>query len=447
MYYGVVLDLPILSAEGDKPVLLEFSVANYRSIKERVTLSLVASKDSAHEENTFPAEGTSDFSLLKSVAIYGANASGKSNLLNALSFMRRFVLTSASEGQRGDTIPVVPFKLDPETAKQPSEFELALMLDGERYVYGFTADREKVHEEWLTAARKKPRVLFRRSSDGDIYFGPSWRGTRRKLASMTRPNALFLSVAVQFDNPTAEPVFDWLTESIKPVSEQPESESEMAFTTHMFAKGDEFAGHIARFMKVADIGIDRFTLEQVSLLTRLQERLLELPEEARKQILSIIPQEARERYVHDVKSFHTSTDGSEIVFDLRRDESAGTIRLFALAGPFLHVLKEGCVLVVDEIASRLHPRLTRFLIKEIHRANTESQLIFTTHDSSLLDSELFRRDQIWFTEKDPSGATDLYSLWDYKKTRKDENFRTGYLQGRYGAIPFVGELAFDEAEE
>jgi len=428
-------------------VLLEFSVANYRSIKERVTLSLVASKDTTHAENTFPVEGTSDLSLLKSVAIYGANASGKSNLLKALSFIRRFVLTSASDRQRADPIDVEPFKLDPDTTKQPSEFEVAFILDGERYVYGFTADPEKVHEEWLTAARKKPRVLFRRSSDGDIYFGPSWRGSRRKLAEMTRPNALFLSVAVQFASTTAEPVFDWFRDSLRAISDEPETESEMEFTIDAFAQYEDFPKHLTRFMKDADIGIDRFALERVPLT----EKLLAFPEEVRKQILSDLSQEQQEKlqdaYDHDVKSVHTSSDGSEVVFDLLKDESAGTIRLFALAGPWHYVLKKGCVLLVDEIASKLHPLLTHFLVDAIHHANTSSQLIFTTHDSSLLNSRLFRRDQIWFTEKDPSGATDLYSLWDYKKTRKDENFRTGYLQGRYGAIPFVGEFAFDEAEE
>ncbi len=427
-------------------MLLEFSVTNYRSINKRVTLSLVASKDETHAENTFPVEGGADLSLLKSVAIYGANASGKSNLLRALSFMMRFVRTSASEGQRGDPIDVEPFKLDPETAKQPSEFELAFILDGERYVYGFMADQERVYEEWLTAARKKPRVLFRRSSDGDFYFGPSWRGARRKLAAMTRPNALFLSVAVQFANTTAEPVFDWFRDSLRAISDEPETESEMLFTINMFAQDEDFPKHLARFIKDADIGIDRFGLERVPL----SERLLELPERLRKPFLSGLPQEhqdiLQDAYDHDVKSFHTSTDGSEVVFDLRRDESAGTVRLFALAGPFLHVLSKGCVLLVDDIASKLHPLLTRFLIDEIHRASTGSQLIFTTHDCSLLDSGLFRRDQIWFTEKDRPGATDLYSIWDYKP-RKDENFRTGYLQGRYGAIPFVGELTFDKAEE
>ncbi len=146
------------------------------------------------------------------------------------------------------------------------------------------------------------------------------------------------------------------------------------------------------------------------------------------------------------KAVHRRSDGAEVVFDLQREESAGTVRLFALSFYWMYAAVALKLLAIDELDARLHPLMTRHLIDAIHRSPETSQLVFTTHDCSLLDSKLFRRDQIWFTEKDAGGATHLYSLWDYLPVRKDENFRLGYLTGRYGAIPFIGELGFAESK-
>ena len=429
-------------------MLLEFSVANYLSFRERVTLSLVASKDTEHPENTFPLSGKSDLSLLKSVGIYGANASGKSNLMNALRFMTRFVLTSASEMQRGDVIEVVPFKLDPKTISEPSEFELVFVAGEERYVYGFTADSKQVHEEWLTAtrmtaARRKPRVLFERSPGTEMHFGDSWRGDRLKLQKVTRPNALFLSVAVQFGNPIAEPVFDYFKNTIGTISDRPETTFEKLYTAYRLATDEAFAEYIQRFMKVGDLSIERFSVEEVPLPET--EMWANLSDKVRQSILADLPDEQKAT-VRVIKSLHRTSEGSEVAFDLDKEESAGTRRLFALAGPWFQVLDEGLVLLVDELDVHLHPLMTRFLLKLVHSAEGTPQLIFTTHDSSVLDANLFRRDQIWFVEKDEFEATKLYSLWDYK-SRKDENFGKGYLDGRYGATPIIGGFAFGQEEK
>ena len=430
-------------------MLLEFSVANYLSFKDRVTLSLVASKDTEHPENTFPLNDKSDLSLLKSVGIYGANASGKSNLINALRFMTRFVLTSASEMQRGDAIEVVPFKLDPKTISKPSEFELVFVVGHERYVYGFTADSKEVYEEWLTAtrmtaARRKPRVLFERSPGTEIHFGDSWRGDRLKLEKVTRPNALFLSVAVQFDNLIARPVFDYFRNGIRWVSDMPETALEAFYTADRFLSDESFAEYIRRFMKAADLSIEGLSVEESPL--RESERWAGLRKYIRQDILADLAEDEKEMLV---RSLHRTSEGSEVTFDLNKEESAGTRRLFALAGPWCHVSDEGCILLVDELDAHLHPLMTRFLVKLIHSAKGTPQLIFTTHDTSVLDAELFRRDQIWFTEKDEFGATNLYSLWDYdiRDIRKDENFGKWYLTGRYGATPIIGGFAFGNGEK
>jgi hypothetical protein len=423
-------------------MLVEFSVENYRSIRERVTLSLVASRDTEHPENFFSPGIAKNLSLLKSVVVYGANASGKSNLIRALAFMRRLVLSSAS-GQLGDAIKLTPFRLDPQTTTKPSFFEVVFVADGQRYIYGFTADTEKVHEEWLTAARKKTRLLFHRSPEGPTRFGDSWQGDSRPLEKKTRANALFLSVAAQFNNPTATPVFEWFREKLRHISDRPEIHSEMAYTPGKLSAQPEFGEELARFAEVADLGIDRFLAQQVPL--RDAKFWAEMDEDERAQLVSDLPK-GPDTMVPFAKAVHKTANGSEVTFDLDKDESAGTRRLFALAAPWLHIVREGCVLLVDELESSLHPLITRFLLKLIHDGSTAAQLIATTHDCGLLDPELFRRDQIWFTEKAPeTWATRLYSLWDYSP-RKGEDIRSGYLKGRYGAIPFIGDLGFGKAE-
>jgi len=420
-------------------MLVEFSVSNYLSFRDKATLSLVASVDKSHPGNLFAAESAGNLSLLKSVAVYGANASGKSNLIKALTFMRVFVLTSAGSKQPGEVIPVVPFKLDPARQNQPSEFEVVFIHDRERYVYGFSLDSGRIHEEWLTVARKKSRLLFHRAN-GEIKFGPSWVGDRHKLKSLTRPDALFLSVAVQFDNPTAKPVIDWFAKKLRVISDQPEIASEKQYTMQLLEGNEEFASSLTQFMRNADLGLSGFRLEDGLPVT---EATLVLSDGSHRTI-NVSPSETTK--AKRVLALHKTSDGKEIAFDLEAEESAGTHRLFALTGPWIHVFFEGCTLLVDELDSKLHPLITRFLLQLVHGSDKHPQLVFTTHDCGLLDADLFRRDQIWFTEKDVEGATHLYSLWDYRihKVRNDESFRQGYLRGRYGAIPFIGDLSFGE---
>jgi len=428
-------------------MLIEFSVSNYRSIRGKVTLSLVASSDARHPDNTFPADGPGKLRLVKTAAIYGANASGKSNVVEALRFMARFVATSARESQRGDRIPAVPFKLDPATEREPSEFEVIFAYEGERFVYGFSADAVRVHEEWLTAARKRTRVLFRRGPGG-VEFGDSWRGDREKLVGVTRDNALLLPVADQFGSPTARAPMDWLRNGLRSISDEPEWSGEAVHSFHMLEEGGDDAEALRRLVGGADLGIGGLVVHK--LLLEQWEGWEELPTELRDRITADI--DARggggPAEVTLVRALHTGADGRPVALDLQREESGGTQRLFALAGPVLTVLSEGCTLVIDELETKLHPLLTRALVQAFHRADTGAQLVFTTHDCGLLDSGLFRRDQIWFTEKDRAGATDLYSLWDYDATavRPDADFRDGYLRGRYGAIPFIGELSFEREE-
>lgn len=377
-------------------------------------------------------------SLLKVVGVYGANASGKTNLIRAVEAMRRLVLTSAPGSQRGQAIGVSPFRLDPAYAEKPSEFEVVFRVDEEGYRYGFQADRGRIVEEWLSAFRTRERMLFRRAPDGQIRFGPTWVGNRKGLAELTRPNALFLSVAVQLNNPTAKPVFDWFRDKVRFISRSGEPEGESEDTARMVNRGPEDKGRVLDFLRVADIGIDDLAVKRAPLVEDPQWAALPEKFRAAFQFLTE-PPDGEPLEVTRVGVVHRRSDGTSVEFSLEDEESAGTSRLFELSGPWQYVMREGCVLFVDEIDAHLHPLITRFLVESMHRS-PGSQLVFTTHDVSLLDRELLRRDQIWFTEKNECGGTDLYSLWEHMGVRKDENLRSGYLRGRYGAIPFVGRL-------
>jgi len=434
-------------------MLVEFSVKNYRSIKDKVTLSLTASSEDIHPGNVF-SDPSGKVRLLKTAAIYGANASGKSNVIMALQTMRQLVLKS-HELQRGEKIDVIPFRLDPDTVEQPTEFEVVFIKDGRRFIYGFSADQYRVREEWLSEAnldalKVAPRMLFHRElqSDGtygDPKLGDYWKPKNRSLWNETNDNTLFLAKSAQNNHPHAAIVFDWFRRSFRTISSEPENSAEMRWTAGLCERDPEVKSMIQAMLKDADLGIEDFTcekepLEESRVWPQIQDELrLRLSPDLAVKHVSV--------YLQKVISKHLMADGvTHVDFDLKDNESDGTQRLFSLAGPFIHSLLNGNVLFCDELDSSLHPTLTRSLIDMVHRHSGSFQLIFTTHDSSLLDAELFRRDQIWFTEKNRSMSTDLYSLWDIKP-RAGENFRKGYLNGRYGAIPFLGDFNLWETEE
>ncbi len=434
-------------------MLIEFSVANYRSIKDEVTLSMVASSDKGQLGNTFAVPGPGNLRLLKSAAIYGANASGKTNVVRALFAFGSLVVRSAKSYGQGDQLPMHPFRLDVSRASGPTEFQIAIQLDDARYVYSAAVARDRVHEERLTAAslatkRSQARLVFSRIGT-DITRGSGWVGEFKRLTELVRPNALFLSVAAQFNAKSVMPVHAWFRDCLRCVSETPEQAWEMGFTVSRVGDDDEFLGRIEDLLNAADIGICRIDAEQIKLLDHLAER--GMPAEA----VAEFTKQIRDRMGPDVdpeavmapvlKPMHRDSDGREVAFSLEQDESAGTRRLLALAGPLDDCLCQCRTLVIDEFEAKLHPLLALMLLRTIQRA-PRTQVILTTHDSSLLDADLLRRDQIWFTEKRPDGSTDLYSLWDFRP-RKDENLRKGYLAGRYGAVPFLGEWSLGSEED
>jgi uncharacterized protein len=422
-------------------MLLEFSVKNYRSFRDKVTLSMVASSDTKHlDTNTFEVTTPSKFRLLKSAAIYGANASGKTNLLRALGHMGAMVERSFIAAAREALTSTSPFRLDPATRTSPTEFEATFIAGDQRYVYGFTVEGGHIGEEWLTAARAaRPRPLFRRRRDGSVQWGNSWRGGRAHIEAAMRDNALLLSVAAQFNNAVAGPPRDWFSQTLWEIDRPGDMEAHDV-TVAAMRTFPQFEPLFLRLLATADLGIERVEIESVPVDATPEWQ------HASEQDRADMRASASLWTPSTVGMVRRGADGELHQFDLYEEESAGTRRLFDLAGHWLAAMLGGHVLIVDEFEAKLHPLIARRLLRMAHAAPTHPQLIFTTHDCNLLDADLLRRDQVWFTEKNQDGATDLYSLWDYK-ARKDENLRKGYLQGRYGAIPFVGEFSFGQDAE
>ena len=412
-------------------MLIEFSVENYLSFKDRQTISMVASPDKDLPENVIENAQGSGLNLLKSAAIYGANASGKTNLVKALQFMTEYVPRSDDESQRNFPILVVPFKLDESRLSCPSLFEVIFILEGIRFVYGFKVDRKKIHEEWLGFYPKGQRsLLFHRRIGSGIKFGASWRGKKKDLENQTRDNVLFLTVAAKWNHQTALPVIHWFAQNTRCVLDSLSHALNLFWTLTKIEAHPEQKSAVLKCLKGADLGIADFEIKLDPIVKFLGDAA-----SPSKETLTAV-------FKHRVEEADGTFSERELGL---REESAGTERLLALAEPFFSTLDgNGSILVVDELEAKLHPLLTQQLIEMFNNDGLNkggSQLIFTTHDSNMLDKNLFRRDQIWFTEKRPDGSTDLYSLWDFKKTpRKDENLRNGYLAGRYGAIPFVGDF-------
>lgn len=425
-------------------MLLELRVENYRSIAEEQRLLMTASKDDILGDNVHgpeaPGDVTGRYRLLKSALLYGANGAGKSTVIRAASLMRHLVVHSAADYKEGDALPIEPFRLSAERADAPSRFEMTFFHRTVRYQYGFAADSERVHEEWLLAYPEgRAQTWFER--DGDEWsFGPNLKGEKKRIAEMTRFNALFLSAAATWNQQQLQEVSEWFRSRLRILAHEPwrdrtrePSVDITSFTMHQASRSEAFRDKLVRHLRAADLGIEAVEVE----LRQLGEDDLPegLPKEIRNELLLSEVQFARAR------TRHRSDDGSEVWFELA-DESDGTQRLFELLGPWIDTIESGYVVLVDELFSNLHPMLTRRLLESFHSTVTSAapaQIVLTTHDSSLLDPALLRRDQIMILEKERTGACRLYSLLDYKP-RKNEAWQRGYLGGRYGGVPFLEDF-------
>lgn len=427
-------------------MLIQFSIRNFKTFKEKATLSMVASN---YDKNTRVDENIVDhdkfhFKLLKSAVIYGANASGKSKFIEALMFMKHFILSISKDIQKGDEIPIEPFLLDAESEQDSSEFEVIFIFKNVLYRYGFETNKHKIISEWLyrKLSAKDVELFYRDYQNFETHPRSFKKGAVLVKEDLIRDNALLLPLAAQFNDSIATEVIDWFHD-LKTISGLAES-GYQAFTMSLTQK-PKLKEKILELLKAVDLGIQDVNLEPLDV-----EKLPKnMPKSVKNRILKEVKEENAE-FFSDVLTFHKKYDKSKkhignAIFSLEDDESSGTRKFFALTGPILYVLEHGCLLIVDELDSKLHPNLVCKLVslfnsKDLNPNN--AQLVFNTHDTNLLSSGLFRRDQIWFTEKNKFGEAKLYSLADFKSetVRKTEAFEENYIRGKYGAVPFLGNF-------
>ena len=415
-------------------MLIEFTVGNFKSFRDKTTFSMIAanltSNDPALDQDNV-IHVKKDLRLLKSAAVYGANASGKSNLGLALLFMRQFVQDSAREASTPAANGLEPFLLDMKTPSQASFFEIVFLLEGVQYRYGFEVTGSHVLSEWLFYVPKTKEVAMFVREEQEISTKTGFK-EGKGLEVRTRPEALFLSVAALFNGSVAQNVQKWF--------------EVLAVTTGLHE--DHFRDYMMKFLldperkrTITDL-VKALDLDIVDLAVAeplVAEFSGEPPGDSKRPSANTSTQRIYTvHYVGEPGNYLRPIQ----LFDLDRQESHGTRKLIALAGPLCSILANGQTMFVDELDARLHPLMTRRIIELFHSPLTNpkgAQLIFATHDTNLLDKSLFRRDQIWFAEKDQQGATHLASLAEYR-VRNDAAFEKNYLEGRYGAIPFLGDL-------
>ena len=387
-------------------MLLQFSVTNHRSIKENAIISMKAAADKTMKEILISPDGKKE--LLPVMAIYGANAAGKSNVLHALLLMREMVCGIYAKPLKGTELPYEPFAfVDGET--EPTELEIIYYYEGIKYAYGFSFDRNKVISEYLYHWPNGREALIFSRENGKYEFRESIQ-EQLILARRTPDNRLYLTSSNEWNCMQTEKAYLWFQQKLCGLISTGGSNET---TIDAIRESEQEKQRILKEMMLADLGICDIVLSG----------------SAEKPIVSTIHQ-------------LIDSEGNQKQYTLLLgQESMGTQRFFSRIGLWMEAMKSGAVLVVDEIEASMHPLLTRHLIEMIQDKTinqNHAQLIFTTHDTGLLDLTLLRRDQIWFAEKDENTMqTDIYALTEFSP-RKQENIAKGYLQGRYGAVPFIG---------
>jgi len=420
-------------------MILDFSCSNYKSFKDEQTISLIAENSiKEYWEDNIIDMGR--YQILKSAVIYGANASGKSNFLSAMKKMRWIVLNSSKNLQLGEPLNVDYFRLSTETLQKPSKFEITILIDDNKYRYGFETDNFVIKSEWLLRSKKiKEYPMFIRENEDIQVFSPFPEG--EKLEERTRNNALFLSVCAQLNGEISGKIINWFHNFniISGIDDRIYQQ----FTESFFLKSNDSKEKIMELLRIADLGIididiKKEIIQEASLPANISDEIKTL----------FLDKESSQ-----VSTYHNLYDEKKnivntINLDFESQESEGSKKYFRLSGPIIDTLLNRKVLVIDELDARLHPKLTNAIVKLFNSGITNknnAQFIFATHDTNLLSAKVFRRDQIWFAEKNHSEETDLYSLSEYimpkgKKVRNDASFENEYIQGRYGAIPYIGDF-------
>jgi AAA15 family ATPase/GTPase len=413
-------------------MFVEFSVSNFRSIKKIETISFVAapivSKDKEIDNNnTFVAPGGKK--LLKSLAIYGANGSGKSNILKALYAMLVIVRDSFADEKAIDNMSD-PFVLDKRSKALPTFFQLVVIINKNQYRYGFEIKKGKVISEWLFGPAQVNEVFyFEREKDG-IRVNTNSFAEGKDLESRTKDTTLFLNVTHAFDGKIASTIKDYFNSKIL-IHGGIGDEQAKKWAIDLMDDNEIYAD-VMKLLKNADFGIEKIYKEEVPVFNKAQNK------EAEKKRITF----RAHRSVLNSKG--EAVELVDVPFDYF--ESEGTKKLFFIAASYVHALKVGRTLFIDEFEARLHPLLTRHILKMFnskeHNKNN-AQLVFATHDVGLLDSSILRRDQVYFVEKNKLGVSHFYSLINIGGVRNDASYGKDYIKGKYGAVPYLRNSHFE----
>lgn len=422
-------------------MLIEFRTENYRSIKDELVFSMLANnRIRTNKDNVTNVER---YNLLKSAVIYGANASGKTNILEAIAYARFFIINSSKEKQAEEPTGVEPFLLNSDTEKKPTSFEFVFLIENTKYRYGFSLTNEQVVAEWLYKTNKeKEECLFTRELQGITIGNKFNEGIG--LEGRVRENALFLSVVANFNGEISRKLLRWFTINFMPIinDEMPDF-----ITTRMLKDNKPQMETFLKVLKKLDLFIDDMKMIPTDIAS--------LPLELQKKITNIMQKGEKIELPPEIRTLHKKYNKnhefeSMIEFSLDDQESGGTRRIFAILGPILIALQDGFILSIDELELKLHPLIMEFIIKLFNSSKynkNNAQLIFTTHNSNLLKNTLLRKDQIWFAQKNKYSETSLYSLNDFKDVRTNEtSFDKNYLEGRYGGVPLIIDDYFFKSE-
>jgi len=437
-------------------MILGFRVSNYRSFKDETTVSMLATRlDQNVGHPVVVAEDGSVKEVLPVLAILGANASGKSNLLQAIGFMRSVVLQSG-QTPPFEPIPRDPFRFDRQSSQAPSLFEIEFAIQGVRYAYGFELGSERVNGEWLfTYPHKRPQVIFERDRD-EFQFGKRLTGGRaRAVAQIVRPNSLFLTAIATSKTPELSELLDFFYRGLNILT----TDSRSGLDQRAIQRLKTLRSEVLRLASLADLGIREANISKPETDPEEMERYRRV---ALRSLPNNIPEAEREAYVERVlESFIDHGEIIELIHGSEmggaplpfEEESLGTRSWLTFLVYALDALRQGGTLVVDELDLSLHPILVREALGlfQNKRVNTrQAQLIFSTHDATLLGRTQegldLSRGQIWFAEKDKLGRSSLTPLSDYRP-RKGEDLEKGYLQGRYGGTPRVTRGGVSTAAE
>jgi uncharacterized protein len=419
-------------------MIISFEVQNFRSIYDPIRLDMLPSKMKGTKETDYNLFEIPEHKLkvLKSAVIFGANASGKSNILKAFEFFEMFILNSI-DLKLNQKIPFNPFRLFRVAENEPSVFTMEFLVDASRYEYSFSIDDTKVCEEYLISySSRKPSEIFSRKHGESIKFNANFKGEKKSLESQLLDNQLLLTKGA---NNKFEPLMQVYEYFQKKFNVFTSDFSDHSYSLRKSYEDDTFRKEIVNFLQVADTGIEDFFVRKEEVDQSSIKFADSFPDELKSMILE------RKSYQTNVSHVSFEREGDNNTTDVLwpiDEESDGTQKLLAIAGPIIDILKKGSVLIFDEINNSLHPLISRFLVDTFNNPEKNpkgAQLIFTTHDVTLLDNELFRRDQIWLVEKNRCGFTDFRSLCGFE-IRKDVPLEKWYLSGRFGALPIITDF-------